>query len=134
MKNTEIYLFVYGSLMKQAGNLMMDKYGTFIGYGEIKGSLYHLGAYPGVKLTRKNIVKGEIWKIAKVFIKTFDRYEGYPLLYNREKTKAKLTDTNKIIDVMLYTYNYEPAEEQFIIKNGDWMSVEQIYSLGTYIK
>lgn len=118
-------IFVYGTLRKgERADLSRNgpAFGvSYMGEDYISGSLYHLGAYPGVKLDGDTFkegypdVTGEVFRIMDASIKTIlDAYEGYPNLYNRSQVT-----TARGRRVWVYTYNHPVRDEQLIV-GGDW--------------
>ena len=130
------YCFMYGTLMQKSKSSAAENYtkqfGIFVDEAEIKGTLYHSGAYPGVKLDGKNIVKGEVWRVDNKHINIFDEYEGYPDLYNKQKTVAT-TISGKTFDVVVYTWNGSVKSPAFPVISGDWMTQKVIKDMGTSI-
>lgn len=127
------FIFVYGTLrrgeradlQKQAHNFGV----TFCGNDRINGMLYHLGAYPGIKLPdipgtwadNFPAVCGEIFRIRETaMVSIMDAYEGYlpdapkQGLYDRLEVE---TETGKT--VWVYEYNYPVTSDQ-LIESGDW--------------
>jgi gamma-glutamylcyclotransferase (GGCT)/AIG2-like uncharacterized protein YtfP len=120
-------VFVYGTLRKgERADLSryQQSFGvSYMGPDHISGMLFHLGAYPGVKLTTDEFgeehpsVVGEVFRILDASITTIlDAYEGYPSLYQRSEVT-----TARGRKVWVYTYNHPVREEQLII-GGDWKS------------
>jgi gamma-glutamylcyclotransferase (GGCT)/AIG2-like uncharacterized protein YtfP len=127
------YIFVYGTLrrgeradlQKQAHNFGVK----FCGTDAINGKMYHLGAYPGVKVCGEPhiwdellpVVIGEVFLIKNPsIVALMDAYEGYNAdepergLYNRVQVETRGGDT-----VWVYTYN-PPVTPDQQIESGDW--------------
>lgn len=126
------FLFVYGTLRRGERadinrNALIHAV-SFISVDQINGKMYHIGAFPGVKLTNgaefspsAPTVTGEIYYIgAESVISILDAYEGYDEiapdrgLYNRH-----LIETKGGKMVWVYTYNPHVVEDQ-LIETGDW--------------
>lgn len=122
-------VFVYGTLRK-GERADLSKNGSnfsveYLGMDAINGKLYHLGAYPGVKLLQsleigdfdqaQPLVTGEVFYIKDSSVGALlDAYEGYPHLYGREQV---LSQDGRI--VWVYVYNPMVIEDQ-LIETGDW--------------
>ena len=111
------YLLVYGTLMRRYNNpyaVNLRKQAKYLYEGKIKGTLYHLGQYPG--LIRSELedqwVNGEIFQLpdSPKLLKSLDEYEGYteasPGLceFVRQKTPV-LTPANRWLECWAYLYN-----------------------------
>lgn len=120
------HIAVYGSLrVGQPANHLMQGC-DFVTDDEIKGTLYNLGPYPGVRLGTKDQIdiKVDVYELPadeREVMARLDRYEGYDKqspeqsLFVRKKT---LTKENE--EVWVYEFNSEP-EYGVEIKNGDWV-------------
>jgi gamma-glutamylcyclotransferase (GGCT)/AIG2-like uncharacterized protein YtfP len=117
MNNKTNKLFVYGTLMGALPGASRA--------ASIRGSLYHLGGYPGVKLDGKGTVLGQVYEIeSDEQLQSLDRYEGTPNLYTREITTATYLDTLSDVvadtqEVMVYQYNH-PVLDESLIDDGIW--------------
>lgn len=132
------FIFVYGTLRRgQRADLQKQAHNfgvTFCGEDRINGLLYHLGAYPGIKLMNEVVAKsgtfypdlpmvaGELFRIRETaMVALMDAYEGYDAdnpsagLYNRHEVT-----TEKGRTVWVYTYNYPVTSDQ-LIESGDWV-------------
>jgi len=119
MGSYNIRIFVYGTLMgcADASWQQFVKNATFVGRAYIIGTLYDFGVYPGVKLKGEGQVQGELWEVPKYALNIFDRYEGYPELYDREQ--VDVTARKGKTKAWVYTCNIN-TERAGIIKSGDW--------------
>jgi gamma-glutamylcyclotransferase (GGCT)/AIG2-like uncharacterized protein YtfP len=85
--NESQYIFVYGTLMSGFGNherLGVDQLEQ-VGTGEITGTMFHLGGFPGVIPQGDGRIKGEVYKLdeERVPMSSLDSLEGYQLLHPR---------------------------------------------------
>lgn len=127
-------VFVYGTLRSGERADLAKQQGQFcvtrLGVDYINGKLYHLGAFPGVKLldTSKEdfnpklpVVTGEVFLINNPSIGAIlDAYEGY----YADKPSQGLYDRTEVLSregrvVWVYTYNSTVTEDQ-LIETGDW--------------
>jgi gamma-glutamylcyclotransferase (GGCT)/AIG2-like uncharacterized protein YtfP len=141
MKKGDLF-FVYGTLrrgeradlQKQCRNFGV----SFIGVERINGLLYHLGAFPGIKLLTKLApsdefveglpsVVGEVFRARDTSITAIlDAYEGYDAdnptqgLYNRLEV-----ETSEGHMVWVYVYNGPVVSDQ-LIERGDWCRNREI--------
>lgn len=133
MKKGE-FLGVYGTLRKGERADLTSKSSwldnQYLGADEINGLLYHLGAFPGLKLEAPAGIDFNP-KAARVLIDVFyindpstaavlDAYEGYHAdnpesgLYDRAQVKTKRGRL-----VWVYLYNPSVLSDQ-LIETGDW--------------
>lgn len=123
---TELKFFVYGTL-KVGGGLAksFDGVRTSVKVGKIKGTLYDLGSFPGVKLTGTSTIIGEVHTYTDSVLveKALDRIEGFiekghpQNLYNRRQIQVE-TDAGLETCVM---YEFAKDISTFNkIKNGIW--------------
>lgn len=74
-------LFVYGTLKGMNDLECLDE-----GKHKLPFQMYNLGAYPALVPSKEShLIYGEIYKINEDLLASFDKYEGYPRLYDREK-------------------------------------------------
>ena len=132
MKNR--YLFVYGTLRKDAGHEMYDvlaSHASFVGIGTIRGDLYSLGEYPGLIPCQDtvNLVKGELYEIGTDMLEQtlglLDDYEGIgqedplPHEYRRELLPVILDDDRQL-EAWAYVLN-RGLEGLSQIRSGDFI-------------
>lgn len=116
-------LFVYGTLRKGASSdLSRDERAEYVGEDTIRGRLYALGSFPGVKYAgdSDSLVRGDVFRILDdELVKRLDVYEGYPDMYGQVTT-----ETHDRRQVYVYTYNYETDEKDYI-ESGNWLEYRQ---------
>ena len=122
----ELKIFVYGTL-KVGGRFSkrFDQVRTSVKKGTIKGTLYDLGSFPGVKLGTDTEVLGEVhtYTQAKEVEASLDRIEGYigedhpHNLYNKKQVQV-VTDDG-IETCLIYEFARD-AEKFTKIKEGIW--------------
>ena len=119
---------VYGTLRYGgSANALMDGC-EYLGQGYISGALYHLGAFPGLKLDSEAHVIVDLYKLPLYGgkLEELDRFEGYhPMrpdesLYNREVVFAHKEDGEKV-EAWTYVFN-SPCSEDSRIQTGDWLN------------
>ena len=119
------HLFVYGTLKPDlappevAGVMRKLK---SVGQGAIRGFLYDLGKYPGLRLDAAgNEVRGEIFELSDASVlRALDAYEGYDpgnherSLFLRKQCQVQLQGSDQQLPCWVYEYNREPAASQRI--------------------
>ncbi len=130
------YLFVYGTLRKQAAAPMysvLARHCEFFADGFIKGSLYEVNGYPGLVLSGndRKIVRGELYRITKpeTVLPLLDDYEECTETYPepREYCRRQLpvaSDEGFEISAWVYVYNHDVSELTEIL-NGDYIEYLQ---------
>ncbi|MEL6674100.1 MAG: gamma-glutamylcyclotransferase family protein [Bacteroidota bacterium] len=116
MEDNITYLFVYGTLQQASGHPMsklLRKNATPIGPGEMSGSLYQIGEYPGAVFESEsnNRVYGDVYEITKPeqLLHRLDHYEGYDSnapqrsLFVRKKHVIYFEE--KPLECWVYIYN-----------------------------
>jgi gamma-glutamylcyclotransferase (GGCT)/AIG2-like uncharacterized protein YtfP len=127
------FIFVYGTLRRgQRADLQKQQHNfgvTFCGEDRINGLMYHLGAYPGLKLLSERVftpefpvICGELFRIRETaMVAIMDAYEGYDAdnpsqgLYNRHQVVTEGGRT-----AWVYCYNFPVTSDQ-LIESGDWV-------------
>ena len=108
---TNIIIFVYGTLL--SGMPLSDALAKsdFIGHGKINGALYDLGHYPGLKnINGKGIVYGELYAVDQSTLDKLDQIEGYfpnrpdHSLYLRQQVGVRPFDGGSTIKAYSYFY------------------------------
>jgi gamma-glutamylcyclotransferase (GGCT)/AIG2-like uncharacterized protein YtfP len=126
-------LFVYGTLRSEFHNefaCLLRAGSVFMGKARVRGRLYRLGGYPGLKLSKS----GEHWARGEVYLlrdpeatlRALDAYEGCapddprPHQFERVKTGAVMED-GSVAEVWVYAYNREVPESRRIV-SGDFLA------------
>lgn len=105
------HLFVYGTLCKSLGHEMhgvLERAARLVGEATAQGTLYDLGAYPGLVTAEggDGCVKGELYALdpsdAQSALEVLDAYEGCsaadpePHEYRREVLRVRLADGSEL--------------------------------------
>jgi gamma-glutamylcyclotransferase (GGCT)/AIG2-like uncharacterized protein YtfP len=114
-------VFVYGTLRQGGIRAMPGLFpaAKFIGTAKIVGSLYDLGAYPGLVLDESSApVTGEVYEIDEEILRELDEIEASSN-YRREQIEASL-DNQKL---PCWVYGPEPESYSLdtLITSGDWI-------------
>ncbi len=114
-------VFVYGTLRRGGVGAMSLRFpdSKFIAEAQVTGSLYDLGAYPGLILNEANSsVIGEVYEVDDELLKRLDDFEASSH-YCRKQVKLSLGADRKVCWI------YEPDPEFYplrtLITSGDWI-------------
>ena len=91
----------------------------FIADAKVCGSLYDLGAYPGLLLNESNsLVIGEVYEVDDELLNKLDEFEASSN-YWRKQVEISLSPDRKVC------WTYEPNPEFYslrtLISSGDWI-------------
>ena len=114
-------VFVYGTLRRNGARPMSIRFpdSKFIADAKVAGSLYDLGAYPGLLLNEANLlVTGEVYEVEDETLKRLDDFEASSN-YRRKQVEISLGTHKKACWI------YEPDPEFYsprtLITSGDWI-------------
>ncbi|MDA8790325.1 gamma-glutamylcyclotransferase [bacterium] len=125
------YLFVYGTLMAgEYRSATLEQHTFQPGVtAQVKGTLYNLGNYPGMRPSEEDRVFGELYRLKDVFLglQSLDRVEGFygfksdDSLFKRTLIEVE-TEEGK---VWAWSYIYaEGIDEAHRIQSGDWRALD----------
>lgn len=130
-KAEQEFLFVYGTLRRQAGRAMgrwLARQTDYVGNGTVRGRLYLVTDYPGFVASRdpQDCVRGEVYRLRYpvAILARLDEYEGYgprfptPNEFIRARQHVRLAST-AIITAWIYLYNL-PVDTLSRIDSGDF--------------
>jgi gamma-glutamylcyclotransferase (GGCT)/AIG2-like uncharacterized protein YtfP len=114
-------IFVYGTLRRGGAGAMSIRFpgSKFIGEAKVSGSLYDLGAYPGLLLNESgSTVVGEVYEVDDDILDELDEFEASSR-YLRKQVEISLDIHRRACWV------YEPDSEFYsfrtLITSGDWV-------------
>ena len=114
-------VFVYGTLRRGGARSMSIRFpdSRFIADAKVSGSLYDLGAYPGLILNESNsLVVGEVYEVDDEILNELDDFEASSN-YWRKQVEISLGTQRRIC------WAYEPNPEFYsprtLITSGDWI-------------
>jgi gamma-glutamylcyclotransferase (GGCT)/AIG2-like uncharacterized protein YtfP len=114
-------VFVYGTLRSGGAGAMSIRFPSsrFIADAEVSGSLYDLGAYPGLLLNESNSSTiGEVYEVDGATLNRLDDFEASSH-YLRKQVEISLgTDRRKC---WIYEPNPEFYSLRTLITSGDWI-------------
>ena len=114
-------VFVYGTLRRGGAGAMSTTFPSseFIADAKVSGSLYDLGAYPGVLLNESNsLVIGEVYEVDDEILNELDEYEASSH-YWRKQVEISLGTERRIS--WIYAPNPELCLHRTLITSGDWI-------------
>lgn len=118
-------VFVYGTLRRGGSNDINHHAPAprAMGDGTIAGTLYNLGAYPGVRLGGTDRVRGEVYGVAPEVEAMLDRLEDVRSdemgEYRRRHAQVSLDD-GRNLDCLVYEIHPERVRLAPLIASGDW--------------
>src|SRR3977135_3533983 len=114
-------VFVYGTLRRGGAGAMSIRFpnSKFIGDAKAGGSLYDLGAYPGLLSSESNsLVMGEVYEVDDEILNELDDFEAASN-YWRKQVEISLGADRKLC------WTYAPKAELYsprtLITSGDWI-------------
>jgi gamma-glutamylcyclotransferase (GGCT)/AIG2-like uncharacterized protein YtfP len=114
-------VFVYGTLRRDGARSMSIRFpdSKFIADAKVSGSLYDLGAYPGLLSNESDSsVTGEVYEVDDETLNELDDFEASSN-YRRKQVEISLDKQRKIC------WTYEPDPEFYslhtLITSGDWI-------------
>ncbi len=111
-------IFIYGSLMKGRANhqaYLGNSQSRYLGEGVLSGyALYDLGAFPGIRPSAEDRVKGELYEVSRSVLADINRLESEGTLYLLKKAKVAYADNSAVIPAYTYVYNNTPRESDKI--------------------
>lgn len=120
------HVFVYGTLRRQGRNDIARLRPTpeFVGRGRIAGTLYDLGAYPGVVLGGAGRVMGEIYRIEPEVEAALDRLEEVAEDDSGEyiRRQVRLALDAQWVDCLVYEIRPTRIAGSRVIESGDWIA------------
>lgn len=114
-------VFVYGTLRRGNAGAMSVRFpgAKFIADAKVSGSLYDLGAYPGLLVNESNSpVVGEAYEVDDETLNRLDDFEATSH-YRRKQVEISLDGHSRM------GWTYEPHPEFYsprtLITSGDWI-------------
>ena len=120
------HVFVYGTLRAGGSNdiARFRPPARLVGRGEIAGTLYDLGAYPGATLGGSALVCGEVYRIDPVLEVQLDLLEEVRLDDEGEYRKREMAVQvgGQRIDCLVYEIHPRRIAGRPVIESGDWLT------------
>jgi gamma-glutamylcyclotransferase (GGCT)/AIG2-like uncharacterized protein YtfP len=120
------HVFVYGTL-RRGGRNDIARYRpvpVLVGEADIGGTLYDLGAYPGVVLSGAGSVKGEVYAIDPAVEAALDLLEEVADDDSGEyvKRQVRVEVGGQWIDCLVYEIHPSRIVGRRVIESGDWIA------------
>ena len=120
------HVFVYGTLRRHGRN-DIARYRpapVFVAEASIAGTLYDLGAYPGIVLDGVGRVKGEIYRIEPAVEAALDLLEEVADDDSGEyiKRKVSVQAGAQWLDCLVYEIHPARTAGRRVIEGGDWIA------------
>lgn len=119
------HVFVYGTLRRGDDNdiTRLQPAPRFVGPATIAGTLYHLGAYPGVVLGGNGTVVGEVYAIEPELERVLDEIEElYPQQTDEYfKRMVAVEVSGQRVECIVYEINPRYVVNARPILGGDWV-------------
>lgn len=116
-------LFVYGTLRREASKPIerMVPTARYLGPGTIRGTLWHLGDYPGVRLEGDGRVVGELYAVPLAALPLLDEYEEVAQgEYARREVVVETASGPRAAQVYEVDLAKHPGARP--LPSGDWMA------------
>ena len=116
-------VFVYGTLRRGDARAMSIRFpkAKFIADAKVSGSLYDLGAYPGLLLNESNsLVVGEVYEVDDELLNQLDDFEASSN-YWRKQVEISLDSHSRMCWIYVPEYNAEFYSHRTLITSGDWL-------------
>lgn len=116
-------VFVYGSLRRGSERPMSLRFpgARFIAGARASGSLYDLGAYPGLLLDEPaSSVTGEVYEVDEETLSELDEFEASSY-YRREQVEISLGDDERTCWVYVPEREPDFYSGRTLIESGDWI-------------
>lgn len=124
--STARHVFVYGTLRAGGSNDIrrFRPVPQWVGQGAVNGTLYDLGAYPGMALGGEGWVVGEVYIVCAKVEAALDRLEEVrdddTGEYRRRMVRVPVAGLGDV-DCLVYEIHPERVREAAVIRGGDWM-------------
>ena len=120
------HVFVYGTLRAGGSNDIRRYRPTpqWVGQGSVPGTLYDLGAYPGMTIGGEGRVIGEVYMVNADVEAALDRLEEVldddSGEYRRRSVRVAVADVGDV-DCLIYEIHPDRVRTAPEIASGDWM-------------
>lgn len=119
------HVFVYGTLRRGDDNdiTRLKPAPVFLGTALVSGTMYDLGAYPGVRLGGEGLVQGEVYAIMPALEAQLDEIEA---VYPQERDEyfkriVPVTVQGRTFACIVYEINCRYVVGRAVLSGGDWV-------------
>ena len=122
IRNDQVRLFVYGTLMKkQRANKMLEG-SQYCGKFMLNDyAMYDFDAYPGIKEKHGEKVVGEVYAVESSLLAELDLYEGKGSLYDRKS--VTVINDKEIVSAFVYVYRGNISNKKIV--RTEWGKYER---------
>lgn len=119
------HVFVYGTL-RRGGDNDIHRYvpaPVFVGVAQVQGTLYHLGAYPGLRLEGHGTVHGEVYAITPEMERSLDELEEVWPQATGEYLKRHIDVhvASQVVRCIVYEIAAQRTLGRKVVMSGDWI-------------
>ena len=119
------HVFVYGTLRRGQSNDINRQVvpPVFVGSAVVVGTLYNLGAYPGLVLDGGGVVRGEVYAVSPALERRLDEIEE--ILpeptgeYHRREVAVDVA--GRTVSCLVYEIDRQRIAGRRVIASGDWL-------------
>ena len=119
------YVFVYGTLRsgQERDINRLQPTPLFIGNAQVKGTLYNLGSYPGLRLKGEQLVQGEVYQITPELERQLDEIEEVWPEPNGEYVRREVAVqcAATVLTCLVYEVAQAHTKGKLVIASGDWL-------------
>ena len=119
------HVFVYGTLRRGEANDInrLHPAPRFVGTAQLRGTLYHLGQYPGLRLIGDTLVQGEVYAISAPLEAVLDEIEAVYPQQSDEYSKAvvHVEVDGQALECLIYLINPAYVTGKPLLQGGDWV-------------
>ena len=130
------HVFVYGTLRRGGRNDIARYRPTplWVGTARIAGTLYDLGAYPGVVLGGSGWVEGEVYAVEPEVEAALDVLEEVAADDSGEyiKRRVRVEVDGRSLDCLVYEIHPSRIAGRRTIDDGDWMAHTAAQGAGAF--
>jgi gamma-glutamylcyclotransferase (GGCT)/AIG2-like uncharacterized protein YtfP len=115
------FVFIYGTLRRGCAGSMLIRFPSskFIAAAKVRGSLYDLGPYPGLRLDDSNsLVAGEVYEVDDDLLNELDQFEASS---NYVRKQVEISFAGQQTNCWTYEPNAEFYRFEKLIASGDWV-------------
>jgi gamma-glutamylcyclotransferase (GGCT)/AIG2-like uncharacterized protein YtfP len=128
------YVAVYGTLRKGGSNDIhrFTPPARYVGTATLRGTLHHMGPYPGLVLAREpgqgGDVIAEVYAVCPALEAALDELEAAPPSspdeYFKQELNLVVTTATGVLDVNCFVYEVNPLKVRHcpVIADGDWIA------------
>ncbi len=121
-------VFVYGSLRQGSAGSMSIRFPDtqFVTNAQVRGSLYDLGAYPGLLLHESDsLVNGELYEVDDETLARLDQFE-LTSDYLRKRVEVNTGSYRRTAWIYVPDFGPDAFAGRTLIRSGDWIEYSRM--------